>query len=295
MMGSSAIAAEGAGQKAYGIEEALIERGFTVNPDMMAFCADASMDQYRMQSMLFGQVSYGHALSVAFDTVVDAPNTYFVGEAQVSLYEDQILGAGNAADAIGSSTGGAWNYADEVSYPFGYGLSYTTFERKLEDVQLEVGGTGTAKVTVTNTGDAAGKCAVQLYVQAPYTAGGVEKAAIQLLAFGKTDILAPGASQTLEIEFDPTYMASYDETAVKADGTTGAWSLEAGDYYFAVGNGAHEALNSVLAKKLGTEEGLLTVNESEIIDAENAFLWTLDAADIETYSAGVQNVLQEAD
>ena len=81
MMGSTAVAAEAAGQKGYGIKEALAERGFTVNQDMIDFYADSSMDQYRMQSMLFGQVSYGHALGVAFDTVYDAPDTYFVGEA----------------------------------------------------------------------------------------------------------------------------------------------------------------------------------------------------------------------
>ena len=90
-------------------------------------------------------------------------------------YEDCVLGKGNADTTEGSSTGEAWNYADEVSYPFGYGLSYTTFEQKLEKVEVQTGSVGKATVTVTNTGDTAGKDAVQLYVQAPYTEGGVEK------------------------------------------------------------------------------------------------------------------------
>ena len=78
-------------------------------------------------------------------------------------YEDSVLGQGNASDAAGS-VNAAWNYADEVSYPFGYGISYTTFEQKLTGVELEVGGAGKATVTVTNTGDVAGKSVAQLYV-----------------------------------------------------------------------------------------------------------------------------------
>lgn len=100
MMGSTAVAAEAAGQKGYGIKEALAERGFTVNQDMIDFYADSSMDQYRMQSMLFGQVSYGHALGVAFDTVYDAPDTYFVGEAPVSLYSDSLTASADGTVAV---------------------------------------------------------------------------------------------------------------------------------------------------------------------------------------------------
>lgn len=100
MMGSTAVAAEAAGQKGYGIKEALAEKGFTVNQDMIDFYADSSMDQYRMQSMLFGQVSYGHALGVAFDTVYDAPDTYFVGEAPVSLYSDSLTASADGTVAV---------------------------------------------------------------------------------------------------------------------------------------------------------------------------------------------------
>jgi beta-glucosidase len=200
-------------------------------------------------------------------------------------YEDSVLGQGNATSSAGSSTNGAWNYDTEVSYSFGYGISYTTFEQTLESVDVVIGGDSTATVKVTNTGSVAGKSAVQLYVQAPYTKGGVEKSAIQLVGYAKTSILEPGASETVTVDFDAEYFASYDETAVKADGTTGAWSLEAGNYYFAVGNGAHEALNNVLAKKTGD----VTLQVSE------AVLWTLDATDIETYSVGVENRLQDMD
>ena len=181
-------------------------------------------------------------------------------------YEDAILGQGNAEAAEGSSTGNAWNYAEEMSYPFGYGLSYTTFEQKLESVEATVGGEGKATVTVTNTGSVKGKDVVELYVQAPYTAGGLEKASLQLIGFGKTGVLEPGASESVTITFDPRYMASYDETVVKADGTEGAWVLDAGTYYFAIGSSAHNAINNILAHKLGSTDGLVTVNDNEVID-----------------------------
>lgn len=210
-------------------------------------------------------------------------------------YEDCVLGIGNADTTEGSSTGDAWDYADEVSYPFGYGLSYTTFEQKLESVEVQPGTVGKATVTVTNTGDVAGKDVAQLYVQAPYTEGGIEKSAIQLVGIAKTQLLEPGESETVEIEINPAYFASYDENAVKADETTGAWVLDEGDYYFALGNGVHEALNNVLAKKNGSGDGLVSVNEDAVVNPENVQVWNLAAKDIETYSANVQNALQDCD
>jgi beta-glucosidase len=200
-------------------------------------------------------------------------------------YEDSVLGQGNAGSNAGSSNGMAWDYDNEVTYPFGYGISYTTFTQTLDSVNVVIGGTSTASVTVKNTGDVAGKSVVQLYVQAPYTSGGIEKSAIQFVGYGKTSILEPGASETVVVDFDAQYFASYDETATKADGTTGAWSLEAGDYYFAVGNGAHEALNNVLAEKTGDNS----------LRTSKAVAWKLGTTDIETYSVGVYNRLQDMD
>ncbi len=225
--------------------------------------------------------------------VVESEGIYQGYKYYETRYEDEILGQGNADAAEGSIDGKAWTYEDEVSYPFGYGLSYTTFEFALDDVEATVGEIGTATVTVKNTGDVAGKTAVELYVQAPYTEGGIEKSAIQLAGFTKTGEIAPGASETVTIDVDPALFASYDETATKADGTTGAWVLEAGDYYFAVGNGVHEALNNILAAKGENERDLISVNDSEI-SADNAVVWTLGDTDIETYSANVQNAFQEA-
>ena len=108
-----------------------------------------------------------------------------------------------------------------VSYPFGYGLSYTTFAYSKPSVKVAKDGTVTASITVTNTGKVAGKEAVQLYVAAP--AGGLEKPACELKAFAKTKVLAPGASETLTMTVDSYTLASFNEAA-------SAWQTAAGDY-----------------------------------------------------------------
>lgn len=226
--------------------------------------------------------------------VVETEGIYVGYKYYETRYEDAVLGRGHADAMEGSSTGNAWNYVDEVTYPFGYGMSYTTFSQKLESVDVSLGEKGLAKVTVTNTGDVAGKDVVQLYVQAPYTEGGLEKSAIQLLDFAKTKILKPGESQTLEIEFDPEYMASYDENEVNENGTQGAWVIDAGDYYFTVGNGAHEALNNVLASKTDSVENLLTITKDEMIQPENVIKAVLERDD-QSYSANVENAFQNCD
>ena len=226
--------------------------------------------------------------------LVESEGIYIGYKYYETRYEDAVLGRAHADAAAGSSTGKAWSYADEVSYPFGYGMSYTSFTQELKDVKVNIGGESSATVKVTNTGDVAGKDAVQLYVQTPYTEGGLEKAAIQLLAFDKTQLLKPGESEELTIPFEPQYFASYDESLVKADGTTGAWVLDEGDYYFTVGNGAHEAMNNVLARKLGSDEGLVSINDAESVNADNVVTVSLKR-DAESYSANVQNALQDAD
>lgn len=173
-------------------------------------------------------------------------------------YYDSVLGRGNASSPVGAyASSSAWNYDDEVTYGFGYGLSYTTFGYEMAGqpdfnitVDPETGAPNafaTFHVKVTNTGNVAGKTPVQIYGQAPYTPGGVEKPAIQLLNFEKTDELSPGQSQTVDVVVDLQYIASYDETFDNGDGTTGAYIMDPGDYYFSVGNGAHDALNHIMA------------------------------------------------
>ena len=153
-------------------------------------------------------------------------------------YEDAVLKQGNAGDYV---------YADEVVYPFGHGLSYTTFEWSDLEVEWKDLDSITAKITVTNTGDVAGKDAVQIYAQAPYTAydqeNGIEKASVALVAYDKTKLLEPGESQTLEIAVDPALLASFD-----AHGA-GTYIIENGTYYITAGQDAHDALNNILAAK----------------------------------------------
>lgn len=163
-------------------------------------------------------------------------------------YEDAILGRGGANNAIGATKGSKdWNYAAEMCYPFGYGLSYTSFEQKLDSVVDNGDGTMTATVTVTNTGKVAGKKSVLIYAQTPYgeyeKSNLVEKSAIQLVQFDKTNLLQPGESQTLNIDVDKYLLASYDGNGAKT------YILSEGKYYFAIGEDSHDALNNVLAAK----------------------------------------------
>ena len=235
------------------------------------------------------EFDYGDAYLVESEGIYEGYRYY------ETRYEDSVLAQGNADAAEGAADGKAWKYDSEVSYPFGYGLSYTTFEQKLENVEVEIGGQGTAEVTVKNTGKVAGKDVVELYVQSPYTEGGLEKSALQLVTFAKTETIEPGSSETVTLTFDPRDMTSYDETAVKENGTEGAWVLDEGDYYFAIGNGAHNAINNILAAKGGDEKKLVSVNEDEKINKANAVKWSLAERDIETYSENVENALQNMD
>ena len=131
---------------------------------------------------------------------------------------------------------GVIDYDKTVQYPFGYGLSYTTFEQKMEELKEE-DGTLLVDVTVTNTGSAAGKDVVELYFNPPYTNGGIEKAAANLIDFAKTDLLQPGQSQTMTLTVDVDDMASYDEAIEKA------YVLEAGDYILSVNRDSHTVID----------------------------------------------------
>lgn len=233
--------------------------------------------------------------------LVEAEGIYTGYKYYETRYADTVLGQGNASDSVGSSTGGAWTYDSEVSYAFGYGLSYTTFSQTLDslDVDLE-NKTVTAQVTVTNTGDVAGKDVVELYTSLPYTDYDkehlVEKSAVQLLDYEKTKELEPGESVTVTITADAQDMASWDSTASNEAGTTGNYILDAGDYYFTIGNGAHEAVNNVLAAQgYDTSSGMTSAG-----DASNVKTWNLAQMDTRTFAetengTAVENQLQDMD
>ena len=226
---------------------------------------------------------------------VEAEDIYAGYKYYETRYADTVLGQGNADATVGSSTGKAWNYDDEVSYPFGYGLSYTTFEQTLKSVDVDLANrTVTAEVDVKNTGDVAGKDVVQLYTSVPYTdydvENKVEKSAVQLLDYEKTDMIEPGESQTVTITADAQNMASWDSSCENEAGTTGNWILDNGTYYFTVGNGAHEAVNNVLAAQDQDVEG----------NKDNVQTWELGDFDSSSFAVTlngtpVENQLQDAD
>ncbi len=160
-------------------------------------------------------------------------------------YADSVMGQGNANGAAGALPGSeSWNYADEVQYPFGYGKSYTTFTQKLDSVKVD-DDTITVTATVKNTGSVAGKSVVQVYAQTPYgdyeKTNKVEKAAVQLVGFAKTGLLDPNGSETVTVTVDKYLLASYDYVNAKG------YILSEGDYYIAIGDDVHDALNNILA------------------------------------------------
>ncbi|HIW03771.1 MAG TPA: fibronectin type III-like domain-contianing protein, partial [Firmicutes bacterium] len=210
-------------------------------------------------------------------------------------YEDYVLGTGNAGGNAGATDGNGWNYSEEVAFPFGYGLGYTEFS--YSDVTFSESDKAiTVSVTVTNAGSTySGKDVVQIYMQRP-NAGrmGVEVPAIELVGFAKTNVLAPGADQTVTVTVDKENMRTYDAYG------EGTYILERGDYYFSFGTNAHDALNNVLAVKATDEQ------KTRMDGAGNAaYVYKINvaAADTEIYSVSeesekevkIENRLSDAD
>ena len=130
---------------------------------------------------------------------------------------------------------GVIDYDATVQYPFGYGLSYTTFTQEMSEI-TESDGNISFDVTVTNTGSVAGKDVVEVYYNPPYTNGGIEKAAANLIRFDKTEMLEPGESETISISFPAEELVSYDMSG------EGCYVLEAGDYIISINSDSHTIL-----------------------------------------------------
>ena len=131
---------------------------------------------------------------------------------------------------------GVIDYDSLVQYPFGYGLSYTSFNQSMSELSVD-GESISFDVTVQNTGSAAGKDVVEVYFDPPYTNGGIEKASANLVRYEKTGLLDPGESETVHISFDLEELASYDERS-------GCYVLEKGDYSIAIKADSHRELDS---------------------------------------------------
>ena len=203
-------------------------------------------------------------------------------------YEDAVIGTGNAGD---------YNWSTTVAFPFGYGDSYTTFEYSDFNV-TESADAFNVTLKVTNTGSTySGKETVQLYFQSPYTdydkANGIEKASAELCGFAKTDILAPGASETVNITVDKSELRTYDANNAKT------YIVDAGDYYFTAATDAHNAVNNILAAKGYTVEntdGRMTADG----DVALTYKWTNAALDSTTFATSetgtaITNLFDEAD
>ncbi len=190
-------------------------------------------------------------------------------------YEDFILGNGNT---------GSYNYLADVAYPFGYGLSYTTFEHS--EPKFEKTATGyDVSVKVTNKGSVAGKDVVEVYLQSEYTAfdkaNGIEKEAVKLVGFGKTKELAPNASETVKISVSDKEFRTY---FTNKNAGEGGYIYDAGTYYLSLGTDAHDALNNILDAKSKTGMVIAGDKATKAGDKEYTTTWTVAEIDNEKYA-----------
>lgn len=193
-------------------------------------------------------------------------------------YEDVVLGNESVDN---------YNYDTQVQFPFGYGLSYTTFEWSDYTV-TENADNFTVSIKVTNTGNVPGKETVQIYIQKQYTeydkANQLEKASVELVGYEKTETLESGASEVVEVVVPKELMKSYDAYGY------GTYIVEAGNYYLAAGENAHDALNNILAAKGAAVEGVATL----------AHLYVQNELDTTTYAVAdtgnaIENQMEDVD
>ena len=244
----------------------------------------------------FGSYTYADANNFDLGTNANKFNQYVVYQEGIYVgykytetrYEDVVMGTPNAGD---------FNYNSIVGYPFGFGLSYTSFS--FSDMQVEKTGEGQqtsydVSVKVTNTGAVAGKKTVQVYAQKPYTEydkqNGIEKAAVELAGYGKTAILQPGESEVVKVNVPEYLLTSYDATG------TGVYILDEGHYYLTVADDSHAAANNILAAKgMTTENGMTAAGDASLTYGMD---YTFDAETYATsYGTGseVKSLFADAD
>lgn len=244
----------------------------------------------------FGSYTYADANNFDLGTNANKFNQYVVYQEGIYVgykytetrYEDVVMGTPNAGD---------FNYNSIVGYPFGFGLSYTSFS--FSDMQVEKTGEGQqtsydVSVKVTNTGAVAGKKTVQVYAQKPYTEydkqNGIEKAAVELAGYGKTAILQPGESEVVKVNVPEYFLTSYDATG------TGVYILDEGHYYLTVADDSHAAANNILAAKgMTTENGMTAAGDVSLTYGMD---YTFDAETYATsYGTGseVKSLFADAD
>lgn len=238
--------------------------GFEGVADLLVGNADPSghfVDTYATDSLSSAAVQNAGDFSFSNNSgvnyIAEVEGIYVGYRYYETRYYDQVLDRNNAASAAGTfASSGKWNYAEEIAYPYGYGTSYTAFTQTLKSVEWD---TDSHEVTVTvnvkNDGNSSSsysgesKTAVQLYVSLPWENGQAEKSAIQLIDFEKSSSISVGEDEDITLTVSDYLFATYDENATNGADTTqeGCYVFDAGDYYFAIGDNAHDALNNVLA------------------------------------------------
>lgn len=232
-----------------------------------------------MQNFLQGRLSNDSVDSFPVNKssfVVYAEGIYVGYKYYETRYEDAVLGRANTGD---------YDYATAVQFPFGYGLSYTTFTWSDLTVS-ETDDTFEFAVTVTNTGSVAGKDVVEIYMQSPYTdydiQNNVEKASAELVGFAKTAEIAPGASQVVEVSVSKEVRRAYD-----AYGTKG-YILDAGTYYFTAAQDVHQAVNNIIAEAYPDKaDGMVTIANTTITDGSMVYSNKVTEMDTSSYSTSV--------
>lgn len=249
-----------------------------VNPSGRLVDTYASSANSAPSALNSGDFSYANKTGVNSGTtyIVEEEGIYVGYRYYETRYEDCVLGRFNASDKKGAyDSKNGWNYAEEVVFPFGYGLSYTNFEYSAFSAAESADGKSfELSVTVKNAGSVAGKEVVQFYFQSPYITGGIEKSAIELCAFAKTDALDAGASAEVTVTVPKEELRAYDYKTAKT------YVLDAGDYYFTCGKNAHDAVNNVLAAKGKTvADGMTAAGDSGLTRK-----WSNSAKDTTTFS-----------
>ena len=199
----------------------------------------------------------------------------------------------NATGTAGSTTGEAWDYANEVIFPFGQSLSYIPYSQEIIDVNVDLSENGnvTARVRINNEGEEDGYFLAQLYVNRPYTeydvANNVEKSAVDFLSSKKVEVAA-GESEIVEITVPTRYLASWDSNALNGEGT---YILDEGNYIFTAAAGSHAAVNNFL--------DALNYETDEMTEIGRVTTWELEEFDDETFSVSngveVRNQMENAD
>jgi beta-glucosidase len=260
--------------------------------------------------ILSGEVNpSGHLVDTCVYDLLQTPTINNCGSFAYTNYEDVTGSKDNKAVFVDYNEGiyvgykfyetaaseGLIDYDTVVQYPFGYGLSYTTFDAKIDNVKDD-SKTISMDIKVTNTGNKDGKYVAEIFYNPPYTNGGIEKSTSNLVGFAKTDVIKAGATATVTVSFNYEDMASYDSEGIKANG--GAYVLEAGDYQINLCSDSHTVLDTYVAKVAkdvvyneendGKRSTDLTAATNQFPDSKGNVTYLSRANHFENYSTAIQ-------